>query len=150
MTLDDVVADVAIREFADRTDLYGEVGTFDHPQRVDPEDAASLSVWKNQILEWNPAYKPWFYRDIWTILDRPDQFSYLSNILGQSNFPHNASTRGTFDPVKLGTPPVIDRRTLETCFADCRNKDLDGGLIIGEDQAAPAPDRPGAEREVER
>ena len=29
--MDDVLQDLAVREFAERTDLYGTAGTFDHP-----------------------------------------------------------------------------------------------------------------------
>ena len=36
VTIDDVVYDLAIREFAYRTDLYGTAGTFDDPQAHRP------------------------------------------------------------------------------------------------------------------
>jgi hypothetical protein len=108
VTMDDLIQDLNIRKFAARTDIYGQSGTFDHPQRIDPQDQAALDMWRAGRLQWNPEYKPWFFRDIWSILFRPDQFSYLSDILGQSNYPHNQSTRGTFDPDKLGMPPIIN------------------------------------------
>ena len=108
VTIDDVIEDLAIREFADRTDIYGTAGTFDEPQH-DPADRPGGAVhWKAGRLEWNPDYRPWFYRDIWPILFRPDEFTYLCNVLEQSNYPHNQSTRGTFDPFKLGVPPQVD------------------------------------------
>ena len=108
VTGDDLIQDLNIRKFAARTDIYGQSGTFANPQRIDPRDQAALDMWRAGRLQWNPEYKPWFFRDIWSILFRPDQFSYVSDILGQSNFPHNQSTRGTFDPDKLGMPPVIN------------------------------------------
>ncbi|SIO44683.1 hypothetical protein SAMN05444166_4798 [Singulisphaera sp. GP187] len=130
VTLDDVIADLAIREFADQLNIYGIIGTFDHPAPVDAHDPVALSVWKNQRLGWNPTYKPWFYRDIWPILDRPDQYSYLSNILGQSNYPHNQSTRGEFDKTKLATPPMIDHDKLEECEKRCLEKHESGELVL--------------------
>jgi hypothetical protein len=83
VTLDDVLEDLSIQQFETRPDIFSEK------------------------TGWNPDYKPWFWRDIWPILFRPDQFSYLTNILGQSNYPHNESKRGNFDPTKLSVPPVV-------------------------------------------
>ena len=87
VTMDDVVEDMAIRKFAARTDLYGTAGTFDDPQHIAPTDEGALVHWRAGRVRWNPDYKPWFYRDIWRILYRPDQYSYLCDVLGQSNYP---------------------------------------------------------------
>jgi hypothetical protein len=115
VTLEDVVEDLSIREFATRTDLYGTSGTFACPQVVDTRNPAALEMWRAGRLQWNPDYRPWFYRDVWPILFRPDEFSYLSDILGLSNFPHNQSTRGTFDPEKLSVPPQVIEEPLRRC-----------------------------------
>ena len=105
VTMDEVLHDLFVREFADDTALYGVAGTFNEPQRVDYHNEAALRQWKDGRLTWNRAFTPWFYRDIWPILYRPDQFRYLCNILGQSNFPHDQQQRGTFDPYKLAVVP---------------------------------------------
>ena len=105
VTMDEVLYDLFVREFADDTALYGDAGTFDDPQRVDYHNEAALRQWQDGRLTWNRAYKPWFYRDIWPILYRPDQFRFLCNILGQSNFPHDQQQRGMFDPYKLSVVP---------------------------------------------
>jgi len=81
-------------------------------------------------LQWNPVYRPWFYRDIWPILFRPDQFSYLTNILALSNYPHNQSKRGNFDPTKLGLPPRVDRAALKRCEAECLRRQHSGALFV--------------------
>jgi hypothetical protein len=107
VTMDEVLYDLSIREFADDTSLYGVQNTFDQPQHVDRHNEAALRQWRDGRLAWNRAYKPWFYRDIWPILYRPDQFRYLSNILGQSNFPHDQQQRGMFDPCKLSKTPKL-------------------------------------------
>jgi hypothetical protein len=128
VTMEEVLEDLNIREFATRTDMYGESGTFSHPQYVDYRNKGALDMWRAGRLQWNPAYKPWFYRDIWNILFRPDEFSYLSDILGLSNFPHNQSTRGTFDPDKLGVPPEVYWKGVAEAearaVADLRSGDL--------------------------
>lgn len=107
ITLEEVVGDLAIRRFAYRTDLYGTAGTFAQPQRVDPHDEGALGFWLAGALEWNAEYKPWFWRDIWPILFRPNEFNWVSNILLQSNMPHDQSKRGTFDPYRLSEPPLV-------------------------------------------
>lgn len=107
ITLDEVIEDVAVQQFAYRPDLYGTAGTFKDPQRIDPHNEGELSFWRDGRLEWNPDYKPWFWRDIWPILFRPNEFNWVSNILLQSNMPHDQSQRGTFDPYRLGEQPFL-------------------------------------------
>lgn len=139
VTMDDVVEDMAIRKFAERTDLYGTSGTFSDPQHISPTNEGDLIHWRAGRLQWNPDYKPWFYRDIWPILYRPDQYNYLCDTLGQSNYPHNQSTRGTFDYEKLGTPPYINRKGLAACEKKCVEAHHSGNLFIEELAAALAP-----------
>ena len=107
VTMEEVVEDLFIQQFADRTDLYGTAGTFAAPQQVDPRDQGALAFWRAGRLEWNPDYKPWFWRDIWPILFRPNEFNWVCNILLQSNMPHDQSKRGTFDPTRLAEPPLV-------------------------------------------
>ena len=105
VTMDEVVYDTAVRELAGDTALYGRLDSFDNPDRVDPSDETALRLWKAGRLTWNRSVRPWFYRDIWPILYRPDEFRFLTDILGQSNFPHDQQQRGTFDPWKLAVTP---------------------------------------------
>lgn len=105
ITLDDVLFDLALREFADHTALYGELGDFNHPAPVPRHDPSALHQWKAGRLTWNREYKPRFYRDIWPILFRPNEFIYVSDILAQSSFPHDQERRGTFNPFLLGQTP---------------------------------------------
>jgi hypothetical protein len=129
ITLEDVVEDMSIREFAYRPDMYGTAGTFDDPQRIDPLDTAALLYWQAGSVQWNPDYRPWFWRDIWTILFRADEFSYFTNILQQSNFPHNQTRRGTFDPYLLCIPPKVAPRILARKQAAVLEDHLTGALI---------------------
>lgn len=114
VTLDDVAQDLSVRRFAYRQDIYGVPGGYDGGKHIDPANADQLSHWRAGALDWNSDYKPWFYRDVWTILFRPDEMSYLNFVLSASNMPHNQSQRGTFDVTKLCVPPVVSRRVLDT------------------------------------
>lgn len=139
VTMDDVIEDMAIRKFTERTDIYGTSGTFDNPQHIAPTDEGALIHWRAGRVRWNPDYKPWFYRDIWNILYRPDQYNYLCDVLGLSNYPHNYSTRGSFDFDKLGTPPSIDRPGLVACEKKCLKDHHSGDLFVEELAAELAP-----------
>ncbi len=139
VTMDDVVEDMAIRQFAARTDLYGTAGTFENPPQIPATDKGALIHWRAGRLRWNPDHKPWFYRDIWRILYRPDEYSYVCDVLGQSNYPHNQSTRGSFDPEKLGLPPVIDWEDVKKCEQQCVKDHQSGKLFLDTLRAALLP-----------
>jgi hypothetical protein len=130
VTLDDVVFDTAVTQFAYRTDIYGESGTFSDPQNIDPNDVPTLMHWKAGNLEWNRDYRPWFYRDIWSILFRTDEFTYLTNILAQSNYPHNQTPRGNFDPEKLGIPPFVNETALQKKATQAAEDNQSGALLV--------------------
>jgi hypothetical protein len=130
VTLEEVIEDLAVTQFATRTDLYGQAGTFDSPPVIDPTDTEALILWRAGRLRWNPTFKPWFYRDIWPILFRADQFTYLTTVLEASNYPHNQSARGNFDPFKLGVPPRLDPEALARCEKACLVRHQSGRLFV--------------------
>ncbi len=145
VTLDDVVYNTAIVDFAARTDLYGKAGTFAEPQQIDATDPAALALWQASALMWNPSYKPWFYRDIWPLLFRADEYTYLTNVLAQSNYPHNQTSRGNFDPDKLSVPPQVNegayaRASQEAAVANSSGQlffeAMDSALLMLDQQAA--------------
>src|SRR5208337_744861 len=105
VTADDVIYDLGIRQFASDTSLYGVLGTFDDPQSIDARDPGQFSHWLASRLTWNQQFRPCFFRDVWPILFRPDEYRWLSDVLGQSNYPHDQQDRGTFDPFKLCKAP---------------------------------------------
>jgi hypothetical protein len=106
VTMDEVLHDLSLQQFATNTSLYGRLGSFENPDRIDFRNAGQLQQWRDGgRLTWNTDYKPLFYRDIWPILYRPDQFRFLSDILAQSNYPHDQEQRGLFDPGKLSIVP---------------------------------------------
>jgi hypothetical protein len=130
VTLEDVAQEVAIREFAARPDLYGLAGSFSNPKHIDPKDLAALTYWKAGRLEWNRAYRPWFYRDIWPVLFRPDEMNFVTNVLQQSNFPHNQTNRGNFDPEILSLPPFVPPAALRSHQDASVEKNRSGELLI--------------------
>jgi len=146
VTMEDVIEDLAIRQFAERTDLYGTDGTFADPPHIAPTDEGALIHWRAGRLRWNPDHKPWFYRDIRRILYRPDEYSYLCDVLGQSNYPHNQSTRGSFDPEKLGLPPMVDRQAVALCEKKCLEDHHSGQLFVDTLAAALVPIETTAQR----
>ena len=125
ITMDEVLYDLSLREFAYDTGLYGRLGSFDFPETVPMQDQVALSQWQASRLTWNKDFKPWFYRDIWPILFRPNEFLYVSDILAQSNFPHDQEQRGTFDPFKIGRTPGYKPKRTDPKPADiCRDASL--------------------------
>jgi len=104
ITMEDVLEDLEIREFAGNTYMYGARSTFGDPQKIDQSNAEAVTWWRKQDLGWNENYYPQFQRDIWPILERPNKYGFLSNILSQSNAPHDETDRGTFDPGILANP----------------------------------------------
>jgi hypothetical protein len=106
VTMDEALYDLFVRNFATDTSLYGRLGSFDDPEQIDFRSEAQLRQWRDGgRLVWNPEFRPLFYRDIWPILYRPDQFRFLCDILAQSNYPHDQEQRGLFDPDKLSVVP---------------------------------------------
>jgi L-Lysine epsilon oxidase N-terminal/L-lysine epsilon oxidase C-terminal domain len=130
VTLDDVVLDLAVRKFAYRTDLYGIPGTYGDSPGIDTSDSGALQHWNAAPLDWNPDYRPWFYREIWPILFRADEMSYTSNVLQQSNYPHNQTQRGNFDVTKLSVPPVVSARALKLRQTTAARRNHSGELFL--------------------
>ncbi|SFM00215.1 LodA/GoxA family CTQ-dependent oxidase [Nitrosomonas communis] len=148
ITMDDVLYDLYLREFAYDTSLYGQLGSFDCPETISIHDQTALSQWQASRLTWNKDYKPWFYRDIWPILFRPNEFLYLSDILAQSNFPHDQEQRGTFDPYKIGQTPGYTRKQMakkviiDDSTAICRDACLGEAYIATQHKPEDKEDDP--------
>lgn len=148
VTMDELLYDLFLQQFALDTGLYGRLNSFDHPDKVDTGDEATLRQWRDSRLTWNRAFKPWFYRDIWPILYRPDQFSWLCDVLQQSNFPHSQDTRGLFDPKTLGQPPkAVDEPDVEEARKRMAQRRMPStGLAAGNGAASAAVWRDGEGR----
>lgn len=105
ITLEDLLKDVNIRDFGTNQFMYG-LAPFDGSQKMDTSIPKVLQEWRvNPRKQWNEDYYPYFYRDIWPILTRPNQMQWVSNVVMASNLPHYTGPRGTFDESILSVPP---------------------------------------------
>jgi hypothetical protein len=142
ITMDEVLHDLYVRRFATETGIYGILGTFDDPQKIPFRDEAALRHWQAGRLAWNRNYRPWFYRDIWPILFRPDEYRYLNDILQQSNYPHDQAQRGTFDPNKLSiTPRHATARAALQAAPEAALRDASQGEAVVKGALATGPVR---------
>jgi hypothetical protein len=56
--------------------------------------------------------------------------THLTNVLEQSNYPHNQSQRGNFDPEKLSVPPFVHETAWEDAKTEAARKNHSGALFI--------------------
>ncbi|MFL6255822.1 MAG: LodA/GoxA family CTQ-dependent oxidase [Pyrinomonadaceae bacterium] len=105
VTMDEAIYDVAVREFGYDTYMYG-TPPFSGQPPPDPADAKALARWREDA-RWNPDYYPYFYRDIWPILMRPQNFQWVFDIdQFAGGAPHDPTPGvGNFDPNLLSVVP---------------------------------------------
>lgn len=105
ITLEDLLEDLNVRNFASNQFMYG-VPPFDGSRVIDSQEPKTLEEWRiDPRKTWNTEYHPYFYRDIWPILQRPNQMQWVSNVVVASNLPHDKGPRGTFNEEILNQPP---------------------------------------------
>ena len=106
VTMDEIAYDVAVRYFGYDPYMYG-TPPFSGQKPPDPSDAKALGPWRKNA-QWNPDYYPYFYRDIWPILTRPQNFQYVFDFdTFAGGDPHDTTSglEGNFDPSLLSVPP---------------------------------------------
>jgi hypothetical protein len=107
VTMDELVYDVAVREFGFNPYLYG-TGPFTGVQTPpDPSNAKALALWRKQA-HWNADYYPYFYRDIWPILARPTNYGIVMDFdafAGGDPHQTGAGSGENFDPNIISIPP---------------------------------------------
>lgn len=106
VTMDEIAYDVAVRYFGYDTYMYG-TPPFSGQAPPDPANAKALGLWR-KTAQWNAAYYPYFYRDIWPILTRPQNYQYVFDFdTFAGGDPHDTSSglEGNFDPNLLSVPP---------------------------------------------
>lgn len=107
ITMDEIVYDVAVREFGYNPYLYGTPPFSGTQSPPDASDAKALALWREQA-QWNPDYYPYFYRDIWPILIRPNNYQWVMDFDAfTGGDPHNNTSGGggNFDPTVISIPP---------------------------------------------
>lgn len=104
VTMDEVAYDVAVRYFGYDTYMYG-TPPFTGQKPPDPSDVKALGLWR-KTAQWNPDFYPYFYRDIWPILTRPQNYQYVFDFdTFAGGDPHDTSSGQNFDPALLAVPP---------------------------------------------
>lgn len=107
VTMDELIYDLAVREFGYNPYLYGTKPFSGTQKPPDPSDEKALGLWRENA-QWNPDYFPYFYRDIWPILIRPQKFSVVMDFDSPTGGdPHNTTSGGggNFDPTMISIPP---------------------------------------------
>lgn len=107
ITMDEIVYDVAVREFGYNPYLYGTAPFSGSQTPPDASDAKALRLWREQA-QWNQDYYPYFYRDIWPILTRPQNYQWVMDFDAfTGGDPHNTTSGGggNFDESVVSIPP---------------------------------------------
>ena len=103
ITLDDVAYDVAVRNFDYNPEMYGDI-----PAEWLPPTYNARAIQAAKSKDWNPNYYPYFWRDIWPILRRPNEYQWVmvfDPIVGGD--PHSTAPdgRGNLDLDVISVPP---------------------------------------------
>lgn len=104
ITMDDLLYDLNLREFASAPHIYGP-GHFDDPEQVNVNDPEELSLWRSKPKYYNTDYYPDFNTEIYPILTRPFNYQWVTNFLNISFPAHEVNYRGDFDMSKISHPP---------------------------------------------
>ncbi|MDC8005538.1 LodA/GoxA family CTQ-dependent oxidase [Aureisphaera galaxeae] len=103
ITMDEKMYDLFVRKFAYDPQVFG-VAPYDKASNS-PQTEAEWETWRNDA-DYNPDYYPKFYKEIWTMLHRPDsyRYSYDFDYFAGSD-PHNRGTGGNLDENALSQVP---------------------------------------------
>ncbi len=107
VTMDDLVYDIAVREFGYNPYMYGTPPFSGGEAPPDPSDSKALALWRENA-NWNPDYYPYFNRDIWPILSRPQNYGAVMDFDAfTGGDPHETASGsgGNFDPTVIAIPP---------------------------------------------
>ena len=108
ITMDDVVFDVAVRNFCYAPFMHG-VPPFDGARHA-PTTDSDLAAWR-ALATWNPDYQPYYQRDIEPILVRPGNYSNVMDLDPTTGGdPHNTGSGGNIDLTELSIPPHAGER----------------------------------------
>ena len=110
VTMDDVLYDLSVRNFAFNTYMYG-VPPFDG-KAPPPKD---LAVWRKQA-RWNPNYYVYFWRDVWPIVSRPYYYQFVMDfdpLTGGDPHETARGADGNMDPDQISIPPFHGENPVE-------------------------------------
>jgi L-Lysine epsilon oxidase N-terminal/L-lysine epsilon oxidase C-terminal domain len=111
VTLDDLVYDLSVRNFAYNPWLYG-TPPFKAPdldvEALGTEDTKAddaLAKWQRMPKVYNDSYFPYWDTEIYPILSRPFIYQTFTTVLIQDD-PHETGPGGNFDLSKISVPPA--------------------------------------------
>ena len=107
VTMDELIYDIAVREFGFAPYMYGTAPFTGEQAPPDPSNAKALALWR-ELAQWNPDYYPFFYRDIWPILTRPQNLGVVmdfDDFTGGDPHETGSGSGGNFDPGVIAIPP---------------------------------------------
>ena len=111
ITLDDLIYDLSVREFAYNTWLYG-MPPFKDPGidlellgTEDPSADDALAKWRRMPKIYNENYFPYWDTEIYPIVSRPYLYQTFTTVMIQDD-PHETGDGGNFDMKKISVPPV--------------------------------------------
>jgi hypothetical protein len=110
VTLDDLLYNLSVRQFAYAPYLYGPAGF--GPPGFDPEELGTdkaaddaLAAWRRQPKSYNENYYPYWDTDIYPILSRPYLYQSFTTVIIQDD-PHETAPGGNFDMTVINKPPA--------------------------------------------
>ncbi|HWW62692.1 MAG TPA: LodA/GoxA family CTQ-dependent oxidase [Thermoanaerobaculia bacterium] len=109
VTMDDLLYDLNIREFAYRPLMYGTPPfaplAIDYDLLgIDDATDQKLAKWRRTAKIWNDDYYPYWDTEIYPILSRPYLYQQFTTVLIQDD-PHETAPGGNFDMSVINTPP---------------------------------------------
>jgi hypothetical protein len=108
ITLDDIAYDLAVRYMDYAPEIYGSLPSEELPTDELQADRRTRATTVAQLKSWNKNYYPYFWRDIWPILRRPNAYQWVmvfDPIVGGD--PHSTAPggQGNMDPTIISIPP---------------------------------------------
>ncbi len=103
ITLDDIAYDLALRDMDYNPEIFGLLPADTLPPASNTRARATA-----QLKGWNQQYYPYFYRDIWPILRRPDAYQWVmvfDPLDGGDPHSTDAGGRGNLDLDVISIPP---------------------------------------------
>jgi hypothetical protein len=143
ITMDETMHDLFVRKLAYNPQIFG-IPPFDKESNS-PKTQEELEIWRN-AARYNSDYYPKFFKDIWPMLRRPNDFAYTMVFdVFDGGDPHNTGTGGNLSKAALSVPPKNGEDP------NFRLRQFVLGIMRGKDQAnhykvANATNRPNKPR----
>jgi len=109
VTLDDVVYDLSVREFAFDTYMFG-LPPFERNAPV-----GNLHMWREEA-RWNTNYYPYFWQEVWPIISRPYYYQFVMDfdpLTGGDPHENARGSSGNMDPNYVSIPPYEGENPVE-------------------------------------